>query len=258
MVAVVSDRLRPDGAHGLGQGRPAECGSRRTIPDLDFAGGTVVHVTSGVSALVCALYLGQAPRISAGSDAAAQRGAKLHRRVPAVGWLVRIQRGQRARPPAAWPPALLSRRISPPPPRRSAGPRPSGSERQAQRAGRDLRRGRRSGRNHSGRRVCSADVRLLIGFIAGVFCYFMVAKVKAQVRLRRFARRVRRARRGRNARRDPDRRLRFQRGESRFSRMLKGGGCLRDGSKAMAISCSTSSSASRLHGFWQSLARSLS
>jgi Amt family ammonium transporter len=32
-----------------------------SIPSFDFAGGTVVHVTSGVSALVCALYLG--PRL---------------------------------------------------------------------------------------------------------------------------------------------------------------------------------------------------
>jgi ammonium transporter, Amt family len=30
-----------------------------TIPCLDFAGGTVVHITSGFSALVCALYLGK-------------------------------------------------------------------------------------------------------------------------------------------------------------------------------------------------------
>jgi ammonium transporter, Amt family len=30
-----------------------------TIPTLDFAGGTVVHITSGVSALVCALYMGK-------------------------------------------------------------------------------------------------------------------------------------------------------------------------------------------------------
>src|SRR5664280_328259 len=29
------------------------------FPCLDFAGGTVVHVTSGVSALVCALYIGK-------------------------------------------------------------------------------------------------------------------------------------------------------------------------------------------------------
>jgi len=31
------------------------------FPTLDFAGGTVVHVTSGFSALVCALYLGKRP-----------------------------------------------------------------------------------------------------------------------------------------------------------------------------------------------------
>ena len=30
-----------------------------TIPCLDFAGGTVVHISSGVSALICALYLGK-------------------------------------------------------------------------------------------------------------------------------------------------------------------------------------------------------
>lgn len=30
-----------------------------TYPALDFAGGTVVHISSGVSALVCALYLGK-------------------------------------------------------------------------------------------------------------------------------------------------------------------------------------------------------
>lgn len=29
------------------------------IPTLDFAGGTVVHITSGVSALMCALYMGK-------------------------------------------------------------------------------------------------------------------------------------------------------------------------------------------------------
>jgi len=36
------------------------------IPCFDFAGGTVVHITSGVSALICALYLG--PRKGYGVD----------------------------------------------------------------------------------------------------------------------------------------------------------------------------------------------
>jgi Amt family ammonium transporter len=30
-----------------------------SLPSLDFAGGTVVHITSGISALICALYLGK-------------------------------------------------------------------------------------------------------------------------------------------------------------------------------------------------------
>jgi Amt family ammonium transporter len=38
-----------------------------TFPAFDFAGGTVVHITSGVSALVCALYLGK--RKGYGSEA---------------------------------------------------------------------------------------------------------------------------------------------------------------------------------------------
>ena len=41
------------------------------IPTLDFAGGTVVHVTSGVSALVCAIYLGKRLHYPKERDAAA-------------------------------------------------------------------------------------------------------------------------------------------------------------------------------------------
>ena len=45
------------------------------FPTLDFAGGTVVHITSGVSALVCALYLGKRVGFPKRTDATAQRGA---------------------------------------------------------------------------------------------------------------------------------------------------------------------------------------
>jgi ammonium transporter, Amt family len=42
-----------------GQGGLLNAFSGGRIPCLDFAGGTVVHISSGVSALVCALYLGK-------------------------------------------------------------------------------------------------------------------------------------------------------------------------------------------------------
>ena len=45
------------------------------IPVLDFAGGTVVHISSGVSALVCALVLGKRDGYPARTDDAAQRRA---------------------------------------------------------------------------------------------------------------------------------------------------------------------------------------
>ena len=58
------------------------------FPTLDFAGGTVVHVTSGVSALVCALYLGR--RLGYPHDSMPPHSVVLEFRgsMPAVGWMV--------------------------------------------------------------------------------------------------------------------------------------------------------------------------
>jgi Amt family ammonium transporter len=50
-----------------GKGGLLNAFSGGALPCLDFAGGTVVHITSGVSALVCALYLGR--RLGYGTDA---------------------------------------------------------------------------------------------------------------------------------------------------------------------------------------------
>ena len=47
----------------------------RTLGALDFAGGTVVHITSGVSALVCALVLGK--RLGYGSEPMAPHNATM-------------------------------------------------------------------------------------------------------------------------------------------------------------------------------------
>src|SRR5437899_4985061 len=57
--AVGADCLLPHGPHGLGKGGLLNAYLGGKIPCFDFAGGTVVHITSGVSALICALYLGK-------------------------------------------------------------------------------------------------------------------------------------------------------------------------------------------------------
>ncbi len=59
---------------------------------IDFAGGIVVHVNAGVAALVAALVLTRAERLSARRHASAQHAADRDGRGHALGWLVRIQR----------------------------------------------------------------------------------------------------------------------------------------------------------------------
>ena len=71
------------------------------FPTLDFAGGTVVHITSGVSALVCALYLGK--RVGYPKEPMMPHSVVLSivGACHALGGLVRVQCGLRAQLRAA-------------------------------------------------------------------------------------------------------------------------------------------------------------
>ena len=66
------------------------------IPVLDFAGGTVVHISSGVSALVFALMIGKRQGFPHEPMVPHNVGALAHRHGPVVGRLVWLQRRQRA------------------------------------------------------------------------------------------------------------------------------------------------------------------
>ena len=74
---------------------------------LDFAGGTVVHATSGVSALVVALLIGRRVVNGERHGAARHPDDRPGRGAPVVR-LVRLQRRLRARPRTAWPPTRCS------------------------------------------------------------------------------------------------------------------------------------------------------
>ena len=83
--------------------RQPERGGCRPAGRLDFAGGTVVHISSGVSALVCALVLGQAAGLRQRADAAAQPDLHGHRRRACSG-----SAGSASTPAAPWPPSGLA------------------------------------------------------------------------------------------------------------------------------------------------------
>jgi hypothetical protein len=108
------------------------------FPTLDFAGGTVVHITSG-------------------TDAPAQCGPELYRCLPALGWLVWIQRRQRVKRGKPGHQRVRGHPFCGGDRRHWLGRRGVDSQRQAQRVGRNLWRGSRIGGHHPGCRLCRPD-----------------------------------------------------------------------------------------------------
>ena len=153
-------------------GSGADGGWLAKLGALDFAGGTVVHLTAGISALVCALVIGK----RAGYPQAAAAPARPHddadRRGPPLVRLVRLQRGQRprragsSRRSPSWR-RTSARRVAPSggssssgataaSPRRSASPRASSPA---------------SSPSRPAAGYVAPWAAIVIGLIAGVVCY---------------------------------------------------------------------------------------
>ena len=137
---------------------------------LDFAGGTVVHISSGVSALVVAL-LDRPARRQRRPDGAARRPDDRPRRRPPLVRLVRLQRRIRAgrRRPGRQRVHRHQHRGG----RRDhhLGPRELPAHAQGQRRRCRLRRGRRPRRHHAGLGLRDVGGALVIGLVAGGLCY---------------------------------------------------------------------------------------
>ena len=178
-----------------------------TIKAIDFAGGTVVHMTSGWSALVLCLILGKRPRLRQGpflphSLVLTMVGTGMLW----VGWYG-FNAGSAVAPTASPPTPSRPPRSRPRSPR-SRGPCSSGSRAASRPCSASARapspawsssrrlRLRRSGRRGHHRRA------------GGRGSVLRLHQAQVRVQLRRRARHVRRARRGRHAGRVADRHLR--------------------------------------------------
>ena len=82
---------------------------------LDFAGGTVVHISSGISALAAALIIGKTARLRVNRIYSAQPAHDAHRSGASLVRLVRVQCRQRPWPVTAWRPVPSWSPISHPP-----------------------------------------------------------------------------------------------------------------------------------------------
>ncbi len=150
------------------------------IPTLDFAGGTVVHVTSGVSALVCALYLGK--RIGYPHEPTPPHSVVLSfigACLLWVGWFG-FNAGSALAAGALATSAFVATHFA------AAAATLSWSAAEWVRNGKPSALGAVSGAVAGLVAITPAAgfvtpmAALVIGLAAGVFCYFMVAKVKAK------------------------------------------------------------------------------
>jgi Amt family ammonium transporter len=150
------------------------------IPTLDFAGGTVVHVTSGVSALVCALYLGK--RIGYPSESVPPHSVVLSfigACLLWVGWFG-FNAGSALSSGSLATSAFVATHFA------AASAAVGWSLAEWKRSGRPSALGAISGAVAGLVAITPASgfvkpmPALVIGFIAGILCYLMVAKVKAR------------------------------------------------------------------------------
>ena len=177
---------------------------------LDFAGGTVVHISSGVSALVCALVIGK--RLGYGSEPMPPHNLTytvLGAAMLWVGWFG-FNAGSELASDGLASSAFCATHFA-----AAAGALAwAGME--------WITRGKPSVLGAARARwpawscitPASGFVQpmpaIVMGVAAGVVCFLACTKLKVDVRLRRFARRLRRPRHRRNAGRDPDRRVRHR------------------------------------------------
>lgn len=150
------------------------------IPTLDFAGGTVVHVTSGVSALVCALYLGK--RIGYPHEPTPPHSVVLSFMGACllwVGWFG-FNAGSALAAGSLATSAFVATHFA------AAAATLSWGAAEWVRNGKPSALGAVSGAVAGLVAITPAAgfvtpmAAIVIGLVAGVFCYFMVAKVKAR------------------------------------------------------------------------------
>ncbi|HEY2646893.1 MAG TPA: ammonium transporter [Candidatus Acidoferrales bacterium] len=150
------------------------------FPTLDFAGGTVVHVTSGVSALVCALYLGK--RLGYPNDSAPPHSVVLSfigACLLWVGWFG-FNAGSALSAGSLASSAFVATHFA------AAAAAAGWTLVEWRRGGKPTALGAISGAVAGLVAITPAAgfvkpmPALAIGFIAGIVCYFMVATVKAR------------------------------------------------------------------------------